>query len=78
MDINNFNLNQIFNPIFIIKPFAIIVIGLYIIFAFVAFNQVRVLNSIVRAGFASKLLEIIAFVNLLAAVSLFIYSLVIL
>lgn len=71
-------LNQIFQPIFIIKPVLLVLLVLYIFFAFVIFKQVRSLNEIVKAGAASSIMELIAIADIFVAISLFIYTLVIL
>ena len=71
-------LNQIFQPIFIIKPVLIVFLILYLFFAFIIFKQVRSLNEIVKAGNASSALELITISSIIAAISLFIYTLVIL
>lgn len=78
MDITNIDFAQILQPIFFIKPILLVFLGFYLIFALIVFKQIKSLNGIVKAGTASSTLELIAVINLLAAVSLFLYSLVIL
>lgn len=71
-------LMQFFQSLPIIKDTALIILGLYFIFAFVIFNQVRVMNKIIDTPPFSKVLEMIAFFYLLAIASLFFISIVIL
>lgn len=71
-------LNQIFQPVFIIKPALLVLLVLYIFFAFIIFKQARSLNEIVKAGTTSSIMELVAIACLFVAISLFIYTLVIL
>lgn len=71
-------LNQIFQPVFIIKPVILILLVLYMFFALILFKQIKSLNEIVRSGSASSILELIALINLFVAISLFLFTLVIL
>ncbi|MBI2430760.1 MAG: hypothetical protein HYV39_01955 [Candidatus Levybacteria bacterium] len=69
---------QLVQPLFLLKVLFLIVLFLYIIFTFVVFNQVRVMNRVVTETHSSAILALIALLNFLAAISLFIYALAIL
>lgn len=75
---DDFFLNQIFQPVFFIKPVLLVLLALYIIFTLIVFKQVRSLNTILKAGSASSVLELVVILSSFIAISLFIYSLVIL
>lgn len=62
----------------IFKILILILIFLYVIFAFVVLNQVRLMNGVVRELHSSTIVQAGAVVHLLLAISLFVYALVIL
>ncbi len=72
------DLNQLFQPWLFLKIAVLILEGLYFIFAIVILNQVRVMNAIITESGVSFILETIAFIHLLVALSLFLATLVIL
>lgn len=72
------NLNQIFQPLFAVKVVLIIAAFVFLIFTFVIFNQIRVMNEIVNEKNSSSALKIIGILNIFLAFSLFIFVLVIL
>ncbi|OGH42286.1 MAG: hypothetical protein A3H79_00595 [Candidatus Levybacteria bacterium RIFCSPLOWO2_02_FULL_36_8b] len=72
------NLAQIIQIASIAKYAFLAILILYVIFAFVVFNQVRVMNRIISTPPVSVILTIISFLHLIIAFSLFLFSLVIL
>ncbi|RJQ38409.1 hypothetical protein C4559_01285 [Candidatus Microgenomates bacterium] len=72
------NLNQIFQPLFAVKIVLIIAAFVFLIFTFVVFNQIRVMNDILSEEHSSLVLKIIGILNIFLAFSLFIFVLVIL
>lgn len=71
-------LPQMLEGRFLLKALFLIVLLLYAIFTFVVLNQVRVMNNVVQETHSSVILEVIAGINLLAAISLFVYAIAIL
>lgn len=67
-----------FNAVPFIKIITLIIIAFYAIFTFVILTQVRVMNQIVFLPAAAMILQTIAIINLLIAISLFLAALVIL
>ena len=65
-------------PFFLLKIALLILLFLYIIFAFVVFNQTRAMQQIVNQSPLSTILDLFAFIHFLLALSLFAYTLVIL
>jgi len=65
-------------PTFLLKLVFLIVLFLYSIFTLVVLHQVRVMNAVVQETHSSTILAIVAGINFLAAVSLFIYAIAIL
>lgn len=61
-----------------IKIGVLIILFLYVVFAFVLMNQVRVMNRIIREVSSSAILFILVLIHLLLAVSLFFFALAIL
>lgn len=70
---------QLFKPELIMKIFLLIFIGLFAVFAFMIFNQVRSFNRIVffPSSRISGLLKMIALIYFLTVVSLFFLTLAI-
>lgn len=54
----------------IIKVGVLIIIGLYVLFAFVIFNQTRTMNRLISHS-SSAVLEAIAIIHIIAAILLF-------
>ncbi len=69
---------NIFNIDLILKIFFLLIVAMYIIFAFVVFNQIRAMNHIVHVPTSSQILSIISIINMLLAISLFLTALAIL
>lgn len=69
---------QSLNPLFFLKIAILMIIGLFLIFTLIVYNQVGVMNRIVDQPEASGTLRIIALINVILAVSLFLTALVIL
>lgn len=61
-----------------LKIVFLVVFLLYAIFTLVVFNQVRTMNRVVTELHSSTILAIVAFLNVVVALSLFVYALVIL
>lgn len=70
--------SQFTSPLFFLKVVFLIVFFLYGILTLVIFNQVKVMGRVAREVHSSAIIEAIALFNLLAAISLFLYALVIL
>ena len=62
----------------VIKIGILVLIGVYAVFAFVVFNQIRVMNRLVSISLASTTILILGILHLLLAISLFGVSLAIL
>lgn len=75
MDLSFFNF---FQPVFWIKIVSLIVIGFYVIFTFVVFTQVKVMTQILHLPRAEALLKIISIIQIVFAISLFLFAIVIL
>ena len=69
---------QAFQTIPFVKYGILAIIGLYVVFAFVIFNQVRVMNKVIDTPPLSTIIVVIAFLHLLAASSLLLFSIAIL
>lgn len=74
----NLPINLFFQPFFLIKIVFLVIIFIYLVFTFVVFNQVGTMNRVVTEIHSSTTLRVITFLNLLLAISLFFYVLVIL
>jgi hypothetical protein len=64
-------------PFFLLKIALLIILFLYIIFAFVIFNQGRSMGETVKTNFGI-VINILGFLHLLIAISLFVFTLAIL
>lgn len=62
----------------LIKLAILILVGIYAIFSFVVFVQIRTMNALISQSLSSLLVVIFAFAHIAASVSLFILALVIL
>lgn len=72
------NFLNILNIDLIIKIIFLLVIIMYGVFAFVVFNQIRAMNTIVFVPNSSRILSVLSIINLVFAISLFLTALVIL
>ena len=70
--------SQLSQPLFLIKIVFLILLLFYAIFSLVIFNQAIVMGRIVKQVHSSAVLDLIAFLNMFLAISLFLISLVIL
>ena len=66
------------SPLFLFKIALIVIIAIFIIFTIVIFTQVSVMNKIITHTTASGILKLIALLNIILAISLFVIALVIL
>ena len=64
--------------ILFIKIATLVTLALYIIFTFIIFTQVRIMNRILELTFASRILMLATLVNIILAISLFLAAFVIL
>lgn len=62
----------------IFKVGVLVIIALYLIFLFIIYRQVHLMNNVVRQAFSGGLLEFLAFLLILSGVALFITAIVIL
>jgi len=67
-----------FQPIFLIKVITLIVVGFYIIFTFIVFTQVKAMGKIIGLPHASSIFKTVSIINIILAISLFLFALVIL
>ena len=72
------NLISFFHPVLLVKIVTLIIIGSYIIFAFVIFTQVKAMGQILSLPNASIILKTIILINVAAAIMLFLLAVVIL
>ena len=72
------DLFNIFNINLIIKVIFLLVTGMYSVFAFVVFNQIRAMNTIVYVPNSSRILSFTSIAHLIFALSLFLTALAIL
>lgn len=72
------NFINFFQPVFWIKIAALIVIGFYVVFTLVVFIQVRTMAQILHLPHAETILKAIAVIQVLLAISLFLFAIVIL
>lgn len=72
------NFGGFFQPILLVKIVTLLIIGFYIIFSFVVFTQVKAMSQILSLPHASFLLKLIAIINIVLALSLFLGAFVIL
>ena len=72
------NFTNFIHPVFWIKIITLIVIGLYIIFTFVVFTQVKTMAQILHLHHAKRLLKTISIIHTVLAISLFLLAIVIL
>lgn len=75
---SDFLLSQFLQPLFGLKIIFLIILFLLIIFNFVIQNQVNTMNKIVSEAQSSFILKLIAVLNLLLVISLFLFALAIL
>lgn len=75
---SDFSLSQFLQPLFGLKILFLIIIFIFIIFTFVVLNQVNTMNKIVNEAQSSFILKLIAILNLLLTISLFLFALAIL
>ena len=73
MEIINF-----LQPAFWVKIITLIIIASYIIFTFVVFTQVKAMSRIIRISHHERLLKTVAIIQIILAVSLFLFAIVIL
>ena len=66
------------NPFLWVKIITLTVIGLYAVFTFVVFNQVRVMTQILSLSHAEAILKIVSVIHVVLAVFLFFLGFVIL
>jgi len=66
------------SPLFLFKIALLVIMALFIIFTIVIFTQVSVMNKIITHAQASGILKLIAILNIIFAISLFVMALVIL
>jgi small neutral amino acid transporter SnatA (MarC family) len=79
MKVNFLNISKLFqSPLFLLKIVLLVIIALFIIFTIVVFTQVNVMNRVINHTTASAILKIIAILNIIFAISLFVTALVIL
>lgn len=71
-------LSQFTNPLLLVKIIFLVFLLFYTIFSLVIFNQAVVMDRIVRQAGSSFIIKLIAVLNMLLAISLFLISLVIL
>lgn len=71
-------LNNIFQPLFLLKLFILIIIFFYVIFSSVVSNQIRVMNKIETIPPVAEILQILAIIHLMLAFSLFFLAVAIL
>ncbi len=76
MDFNFFN--SIFSANLLIKIITLIAILFYAIFTFVVFTQVKVMTQILHLPHINGILKIISLMNIILAISLFVFAIVIL
>lgn len=67
-----------FQPIFLIKIITLITIVFYAIFGFVVFTQIKAMGQIIGIPHAGVIFKFISIINILLAISLFLFALVIL
>ena len=67
-----------FDTIFLTKIAFLFIIGFFTIFTFVIVNQIKTMNQVVAEEKSSGLLFILAIINFIIAISLFVFTLVIL
>lgn len=72
------NLTDLFQPFLFFKVVVLITIGLYAIFTIVVVNQIKVMNSLVAHRPASLVLQTIVLIQMIAAILLFVFAIVIL
>ena len=75
MDLNSIGFLQ---PVFWIKVVTLIVIGFYAIFTFIVFTQVKTMTQILYLPNAGGWLKMIAKIQIILAISLFLFAIVIL
>lgn len=70
-------LGSIFDILLIGKIISLVIIFGYIIFSFVIFQQVRIMNDIISHS-SSRAVEVISIIHIVASASLFLFALAIL
>jgi len=79
MKVNFLNISKLFqSPLFLLKIAFLVIIALFIIFTIVVLTQVNVMNRVINHTTASTILKIIAILNIIFAISLFVTAIVIL
>ena len=74
----DFNLEGFFQPVLLVKIVTLLMIGFYVIFSFVVFTQVKAMGQILSLPNAAFLFKLIAIINIILALSLFLGAFVIL
>jgi len=70
--------NQFLQPLLMLKIAILVIIFIYFLFTIVIYTQVNTMNQIINEVHSSAILQTIAILNLLLAISLFVLALVIL
>jgi hypothetical protein len=66
-----------FNPWILIKALALVLLGMYIIFAFVIIRQVKLMTSTLQLG-SETLMKFLSYIHLAFAIFVFLAALIIL
>ena len=72
------NFGEFFQPVLLVKIVTLLIIGFYIIFSFVVFTQVKAMGQILSLPHAAFIFKLIAIINIILALSLFLGAFVIL
>ncbi len=67
-----------FQPIFLIKIVTLITIGFYAVFGFVVLTQIKAMGEIIGLPYATVIFKAVSIINIILAISLFLFALVIL
>lgn len=78
MGFDIFSLIQQFHLTSVFKVGILLIIGIYLIFLFIIYRQVHLMNNIVRQAFSGALLEFLSFALIIVGLAIFITALVIL
>lgn len=70
--------SQFTEALFLLKAVFLIILFLFALFSFVVLNQTNVMNKIITEAHFSPILKIIAILNLVVVISLFLTAVVIL
>ena len=71
-------LNSIFSATLAIKIATLIAIAFYAVFSFVVFTQIKVMSEIIHIPYSSGIPRMISIIQIILAISLFIFAIVIL